>query len=318
MNRIEDIFIIHTAKSGTFASHALGSVPFISNGLSNNGVVGLVTPEPNDKVFRVPSICVSAFAEATPHRAPFIARGNGGSGLVVLEPTQPMDERNLIQIAAFINNQVRWRFNWYRQATAGRRRSVLIPNDLPKTVRSESDFLPAVRNQVRDAWSLNLGTYRLDELFELVPGRYHALNQLEAGHVPVISCGGTDNGIAGFYSVNADQVHRAKLTIALNGSPMLTLWHPYPFAGKDDVAICTPRTPLQVSTLLFIQAIINRERWRFSYYRKCYMGKLRRFSIQLPSSVNGVDEDVIASVVKSSPYWDYVESWASMPDGEIH
>lgn len=86
MNRIDDIFTIHTARSVSFGDHDAGLIPFVTNGLTNNGVLGLVAADPKDKVFRFDGICVSAFAEATPHLGPFIARGNGGSGLVVLEP----------------------------------------------------------------------------------------------------------------------------------------------------------------------------------------------------------------------------------------
>ena len=306
MAKIEDIFTLHTAKSIAYDGHAEGPVPFVSNGLSCNGVIGLVTPNARDKVFDFSGICVSAFAEATPHKGPFIARGNGGSGLVVLEPKHSMTEDRLIRFAAFINNQVRWRFSWSRQVTVDRLRSVLIPDTLPEPGATVSEVLPPVCSTSRGRWSLNPKTYRLEELFDLTPGYYHALNQLEAGPVPVISCSGVDNGIAGYYSVSASSLHRAKLTIALNGSPLLTAWHPYTFAGKDDVAVCTPKTPLRVTTLCFIQALMNRERWRYSYYRKCYLGKLERFNIQLPSKDDGIDEETIAAIVETSPYWDYI------------
>lgn len=98
------------------------------------------------------------------------------------------------------------------------------------------------------------------------------------------------------------------MTIALNGSPLLTKYHPYKFVAKDDVAICVPKNPLLLTTVLFIQSILNRERWRYSYYRKCYMGKLSRYRIYLPvTAVGGLDEAVIEAVVKGVPYWNYIE-----------
>lgn len=315
MNRIDDIFTIHTARSVSFGDHDAGLIPFVTNGLTNNGVLGLVAADPKDKVFRFDGICVSAFAEATPHLGPFIARGNGGSGLVVLEPKTPVSHQRLIQMAAFVNAQVRWRFNWYRQISATRLGAVAIPNEMPELAGTSDDLIPEPLGRSRGEWNLNLRTYHLHDIFDLRPGRFHALNQLESGGTPVISCGGNDNGIAGYYSVESQYIHRDKLTIALNGSPLLTLWHPYSFAGKDDVAICTPITPLRVSTLLFIQMMMNRERWRYSYYRKCYMGKLRRFCIRLPSARDCIDEETIASVVEASPYWNYVTQWADVSNG---
>ena len=315
MVRIDDIFTIHTAKSVSFSDHDAGPIPFVTSGSANNGVLGLVSADPADKVFYYDGICVSAFAEATPHVGPFIARGNGGSGLVVLEPNPPLSHQNLIQTAAFINAQVGWRFNWYRQVSATKLGAVSIPDELPALARTNNDVLPESLGRPRGDWNLNLHSYRLDEIFDLQAGRFHSLNRLESGVTPVISCGGIDNGIAGYFAVESQHIHRGKLTIALNGSPLLTLWHPYSFAGKDDVAICTPITPLRVSTLLFIQMIMNRESWRYSYYRKCYIGKLRRFCIKLPSAADGIDEETISSVVGVAPYWDYVTQWAGVANG---
>jgi hypothetical protein len=88
-------------------------------------------------------------------------------------------------------------------------------------------------------------------------------------------------------------------------------YHPYEFAAKDDVAICIPRAPLRLTTELFIQMMINRERWRYSYYRKCFAEKLRRFVIHLPSKKAGLDEDTMQAVVEAAPYWDYIRTKAA-------
>lgn len=115
---------------------------------------------------------------------------------------------------------------------------------------------------------LNLRPFALNSLFELIPGSYHSLGDLDTGEVPVVSCGSDDNGVAGYYNVS-EHLHRNRLTIALNGSPLATKYHPYTFAAKDDVAICFPRRPMGLASLLFIQSVLEMERWRYSYYRKC-------------------------------------------------
>ena len=158
MNRLDDIFTLHTARSTSFDDHEYGTVPFVSNGLKNNGVVGLVTPDPDDKVFEFSGICVSAFADATPHMGSFVARGNGGSGLVVLEPKYPMSDNLLLRIAAFINSQVSWRFNWSRQATANRLRSVILPDALQEMGQVNRGVLPSKGGKSRTPWSLNTET----------------------------------------------------------------------------------------------------------------------------------------------------------------
>ena len=157
----------------------------------------------------------------------------------------------------------------------------------------------------RAHWTVRLHPVRLDTLFDLRPGDYHALNRVSAGTVPVVSCGDANNGITGYFDV--PPTHRHRLTIAFNGMNTLTTkFHPYEFAAKDDVAVCVPRTGLRLTTLLFVQVMMNRERWRYSYYRKCYIDKLRRFEVMLPVLKGELDEHTMANVVTGTPYWAYL------------
>jgi hypothetical protein len=158
----------------------------------------------------------------------------------------------------------------------------------------------------RPAWNATLGLVKLETIFDLKSGEHHSLGDLLPGKTPVVSCGNEDNGIAAFCDVHAP--YQSALTIALNGATLATKYHPYRFAAKDDVAICTPKTPLRLTSLLFIQAMLNRERWRYSYYRKCYMNKLPRFSLALPVKGSGLDEDLMEMLVTTAPYWDYLKS----------
>ena len=103
MPRIEEVFIPHTAKSSGFRSYQSGMVAFVTNGFRFNGVLGFVKPRPKDRVFDFLGIVLSAFCEATVQMPPFIGRGNGGSGLIVLEPKSRMGAGDLGYIAAHIN-----------------------------------------------------------------------------------------------------------------------------------------------------------------------------------------------------------------------
>jgi hypothetical protein len=122
---INELFYVHRAKSGSFAEHEHGNVPFISNG-SGTGIVGYVKPLPKEKVFDFIGIVVSALSGATLQVPPFIARGSGGSGLVVLEPQMPMVPAQLLCVDASFNKVAAWRFNWSRQITADQVGRVVI------------------------------------------------------------------------------------------------------------------------------------------------------------------------------------------------
>lgn len=309
MKSIETLFHLHRAKSGLFSEYGQGDVAYVGNGLSNNAVVGFVKPLPDDKEFYFRGIAISAFCEATVQAPPFVACGRAGNGLVVLEPRSAMTVRQLAYIASYINLAVQWRFNWYRQTTADRLRRLLIPDTIPNDVQFDvGAAMPVKGVKQQNIWNMKLKPFVLGDIFDLEPGHYHSIGHLPPGETPIISCGDLDNGVAGWYDVGNNQTFSNRLTIAFNGDTLTTKYHPYIFAAKDDVAICVPRAPMHLATQLFIQMMMNRERWRYSYYRKCYAEKLRRFIVSLPSKGGEIDVHTIRNVVETTPYWNFIQS----------
>ena len=125
---------------------------------------------------------------------------------------------------------------------------------------------------------------RIGDVFEIRRGEYHATKELDAGHIPLISCGDTNNGLVGFYDIPQRFTYTHSLTVAFNGSwPLLAKFHPYRFGAKDDVGVLVPRLPMKESTLLYIAASLTRETWRYSYGRKWFAGKLVNFELALPA-----------------------------------
>jgi len=306
MKRIDEVFDLHRAKSDIFSRYELGDTAYIGNGLSDNAVVGLVKPLPKDKVFKFQGIAVSAFCEATVQSPPFIACGRAGNGLVVLKPKKKMGAGQLSYVAAYLNMAVRWRFSWYWQTTVDRLRRLEIPGRIPDAAFPVRDFLPAQGAPGPAAAMPPFERFALGTIFTLGSGDFHVIGNLPTGRVPIISCGDLDNGVCGFCDVSDEKVYSHKMTIAFNGSTLSAKYHPYRFAAKDDVAVCFPKKELRLTTLLFIQVILRREQWRFSYYRKCYREKLERVTIPLPAKAGEIDEDAIEQVMRLSPYCGYL------------
>jgi hypothetical protein len=311
MKRLDALFRLHRAKSGLFSEYEAGDTPFVGNGgLEDNAIVGLVNPREGEMIFQFAGIAVSAFCEATVQEPPFIACGRAGNGLVVLEPLEPMSLQQLAFVAAYLNLAVRWRFSWYRQTTASRLQSLMVPD--PSSVNVTYDvagLLPSFDAPEPRKWMPRLAEFRMDALFDLIPGDYHSLNELEPGETPVVSCGELNNGVVGFFKVGEQHLQRDRLTVALNGArPLASRYHPYVFAAKDDVAVCVPKQPMPVASQLFIATMLNRERWRYNYYRKCYVEKLSRFKVNLPvSNGSAPDHGVMRHLVSTSAYWSYLE-----------
>lgn len=149
--------------------------------------------------------------------------------------------------------------------------------------------------------------FQLDSLFNLYPGDYHSMGDLDPGTVPVASCADSGNGIVGTFDVPDEHIYRDALTIAFNGRPLTTKLHPYSFGAKDDVAVAIPKIALPPEVLVFIQAALNAERWRFSYYRKCFRAKLGRLTIGLPAKSDGSPNiDFMLTLVRAQRYWWFI------------
>ena len=311
--RVDSLFEVHRASSDLFSEYDPGGVAYVSNASDSNGVVGFVEPRDTDTVFSFTGIVVNAFSRtpgscgARIQTPPFVACGRSGNGLLVLEPRQPMTHGKLAHIAAYLNRAHGWRFTWYRQATKDRFQGLSIPHKPDDIAFRVSELLPARRSgKNARVPPLRFRPQALGEMFDLQSGEYHSKSDLLPGNVPLVSCGDEDQGVVAHVEAPEEYIHHHCLTIALNGRPLTTKYHPYPFAAKDDVAIAVPRISMELPTLLFAQMMLNRERWRYSYYRKCFIDKLRRFLVPMPVKAGEIDEQGIEAVMATTPYWDYL------------
>ena len=218
-----------------------------------------------------------------------------------------MSVAQLAHMAAYINLSVRWRFSWYWQTTKDRLKRLEVPEFKRTVTFPVREVLPTMTAPIPADIRLHFKRATLGSIFRIIPGHYHNVGNLPTGTVPVISCGDLENGVCGYFDVQ-EHVYNHKLTIAFNGATLSAKYHPYMFAAKDDVAVCSPREPLKLTTLLFIQVMLGRERWRFSYYRKCFKSKLERVAVTLPMKRGGIiDEAAIEEIIQATPYWKYLQ-----------
>lgn len=153
--------------------------------------------------------------------------------------------------------------------------------------------------------------FSLQEIFEDIrKGYFHASNKLDEGNIALIGCGFLNQGLEGFFDIPKDKIHKNAITITGDGSyPLTAFYHQYPFGAKDNVTVCTPKPDMTLSVLFYLLFIINNERWRFSYGRKCYSGKLKKLKFSLPVDDDGEPdkEYMEKTVTSSSPYWKYLK-----------
>lgn len=310
--RISDLFKIHTARSKGFESYDEGDIQFVSNGFMNNGIVGFVSRSDNDKVFRFRGICISAFCEATVQEPPFLPRGNGGSGLIVLEPKTEMDKDELLYYSSYINKTFRWRFSFGRMVTKRRFDDLeIVPYYKKENPKKIDKSLPKNTVTPKDiVYNQNFKLFNIEELFTLHRGDFHALNKLDTGDYPTVSRVAFNNGVVGYFDKpeKANVYPKHLITVStVTGDAFVQLRE---FISTDNVVICKPKRKLKIPTLFFIQYMLNTVKWRWSYGRQCYKKKFATTNVHLPIKKTGdIDEEYIEEVVSNSPYWNQIEKF---------
>ena len=98
---------------------------------------------------------------------------------------------------------------------------------------------------------------------------------------------------------NDKNLHPGNLiTVNYNGSIGEAFYQPRPFVASDDVNILYPKKfRLNKYVGLFLCAVIQNEKYRFSYGRKWHKDLMERSSIRLPVDANG------------NPDWKYMERY---------
>lgn len=313
MIRINKLFDIHTAQSLAFADYAPGSVPFVSNGFYNNGIVGYVDPYGKSRVFEKESICVSAFCEATVQKPPFLPRGNGGSGLTVLVPKMKMPYSLLLRYAGMINTYIRWRYSYGRMVNKQR----LDQESLPEVGKAKTIPLDKIgvilskeKSRTVSEKKVEMGSFPVETLFEMQHGDFHSINELDAGNYPTVSRIEFNNGVVGYFDKpdGASVYKPLTLTVStVTGDCFVQLSE---YIATDNVVILSPKRKCKPETLFFMAMMINREKWRWMYGRQCYKTKFSSIKINLPINSTGiVDEGLISGLVSSRWGWGLMRAY---------
>lgn len=134
---------------------------------------------------------------------------------------------------------------------------------------------------------MNTKNFKINELFDVETGDYHATKELDPDGVPLISCGDQENGLIGYYDIPEENQYSGTITVAYNGQPLTAKFHPYRFGAKDDVAVLLPKEPMKERTLIYVATVFNQQKWRYSYGRKCFKGKFETLTLSLPATNDG-------------------------------
>ena len=231
---------------------------------------------------------------------------------MVLIPKKQMTKEYLFYIASMIR-LTKWRYNYARKITPERlgRLEVKRLEEFETSISYDelADKLIPEKQKVRQIdYRPTKKEFLLSKLFDIVTGDYHSVEDLKEGKIPLVSCSDNDNGIAGFYDIPIEKTYNNMITVAYDGRPLTAKYHDYRFVAYDNVGILIPTREYKKSTLLFITILLNIERWRYSYGRKCYRQKIENLTLKLPTKDGELDEEFIEKIIRNRDLFDYVRS----------
>ena len=134
-------------------------------------------------------------------------------------------------------------------------------------------------------------------------------NQLDTGNTPYVTTSSKNNGVSGYYDEEPNFKGKC-LTVALNGSVGETFFQFDDFITSGDNAVLNLKGDYNPYLLFYIAAMIKNHRWRYNYYRKLNLTKLKKMQIPMPfKNETELDLDYIEKIVKNSYGFDELKKY---------
>jgi hypothetical protein len=143
----------------------------------------------------------------------------------------------------------------------------------------------------------------MGSLFEIKKGKRLTKAEMIPGRTRYIGAIDSNNGVSA-YIANDEHLHPANtITVSYNGSIGETFYQEEPFWATDDVNVLYPKFTINRCRAMFICAVIEKEKYRFSYGRKWDKDLMIDSEIQLPAKTDGTPDWVwIEKYIQGLPY----------------
>jgi hypothetical protein len=224
-------------------------------------------------------------------------------------PKVPLSKEYLFYVASAIQRS-KWRFNYGRKITPERLGKLQIKS--PEAIKLSISFdavLKAIypERTVTEKVSMikaRLKEFPITELFEIERGQFHAIDRLEKGDYATVSRISTDNGVVGFFSKPKKAKVYSPFVLTVSTVTGDTFLQMTDFIATDNVLVLIPKKNYDIHTLLYIQAVLNGQKWRYSYGRQPYKRIFQKATVSLPIRSDGtIDDAYIKEVVNAQPYF---------------
>lgn len=122
---------------------------------------------------------------------------------------------------------------------------------------------------------------KLKELFEVEICKNHislSFAQENPGRTPYITTTAHNNGVECYVDYPA-QYSGGKITVSKDGDSADAFVQFVPFCGNEKVMVLSPKKELSDKELLFYSLLINKNKYKFGYGRKCSVARLKEIEL---------------------------------------
>lgn len=145
----------------------------------------------------------------------------------------------------------------------------------------------------------NIKSFKVDELCDIKKKTALPQNVMSSGNIPYVTTSSMNNGVS--YFVDEEPNFKGKcLSVAMNGSVGEVFFQIDDFITSGDNAILTLKEGYNPYLLFYIGVLIRNHQWRYNYYRKMSLEKLRNLRLPLPLKNSKIDLEYIKKIVENS------------------
>jgi hypothetical protein len=229
---------------------------------------------------------------------------------LVLVPKKKLTIEQLFQVAFQIRMN-KWRYKYGRQITPAKieQQEIILENlkvNFDKMVR---ELTPKENPKQKLQENKNIQIMRVKDLCNIdkktaIPQNAMNLN----GNVPYVTTSSMNNGVSQFADEEPNFEGKC-LSVAMNGSVGEVFFQIDDFITSGDNAVLTIKEGYNPYLLLFIGTLIRNHQWRYNYYRKMGLDKLKNLELPIPIKNGKIDLEYIEKIVKNAYGFEEVKQY---------
>lgn len=283
-------------------------INFISRSSQNMWIVAKVEEYNNKKPFEPWLITVTLWGSyllsSFVQQKPFYTAQN----IKILKPKREMSDIEKLYYCFCIKAN-RFKYTSHGREANSTLDELLVPESMPKERQSlkierlNTLNKKAIVNENYELVVWSWEAFSLSELFDITWSKTTSIIELVEDYwiwkYPFITTQATNNGVEWFYDYWTEKGNSLTIDSAV-------LWYcsyqPLNFSASDHVEKLTPKFLMDKYIALFLTTILNKEQYRYNYWRKASQTRLKERSIKLPSRDWQPDWDFMRNFIKSLPY----------------